>query len=52
MDQSKYIPPVAKQLAGEHVGTADGRKPWKTKRRRRSASKTKIKTPSKCQGFG
>ena len=40
MDQSKYIPPVAKQLAGEHIGTANGRKPWKTKKRSRPKAKT------------
>ena len=42
MDQSKYIPPVAKQVAGEHTGTASGRKPWKveqTSRERRRSSK-------------
>ena len=40
MDQSKYIPPVPKQLAGEHVGTANGRKPWKSKKRSRPKAKT------------
>ena len=46
MDQSKYIPPVAKQVAGEHTGTPTGRKPWKineTSRERRRKSKQSSK---------
>ena len=44
MDQGKYVPPVAKQKAGEHTGTASNRKPWQieqtSRERRRSVQRS------------